>query len=231
MRPLALSSFSLINLESLFHHKNHHDVRTGNLLSLSLSLSPSSRHVRNVRINDRGWSKRNFKLSTSGSWSLEIPVDHGARFQADGVLRHGSIETERDRSLFLSCLFLSLIRVSDSRSTNRPWTTSSSRINDVRLILISKLYRVSIDRGQSSSMKRRDSQRGLVDAAVRAQSFRWWSRKLVSCSLKGDDCTVLTVAQGSGNWQRVRAAAHGATPLSQLIRENRSPLLASLPSL
>lgn len=48
---------------------------------------------------------------------------------------------------------------------------------------------------------------------------------------KGDDCTVLTVAQGSGNWQRVRAAAHGATPLSQLIRESRSPLLASLPSL
>lgn len=39
-------------------------------------------------------------------------------------------------------------------------------------------------------------------------------------------CAVLTVAQGSGNWQRIRAAAHGATPLSQLIRESRSPLSA-----
>lgn len=63
-----------------------------------------------------------------------------------------------------------------------------------------------------------------------ADAARWPVASPTRRRVKGDDYNaVLTVAQGSGNWQRVRAAAHGATPLSQLIWESRSPLSA-LPS-
>lgn len=88
---------------------------------------------------------------------------------------------------------------------------------------------ITVDRSPDRRSRNGDV-KDVLAAVDDAAAARWPVAGSTRRPVKGDDYNaVLTVAQGSGNWQRVRAAAHGATPLSQLIWESRSPLSA-LPS-